>query len=85
MKIKIRKSYETNSSSSHSLTIGENKTKEDLMKYINTISFENEKIASISSFVTKANFNLRATEIEMDMVQFIEDYIQNIYSNQQEM
>jgi len=60
-----------------------NKTKEDLMKYINTISFENEKIASISSFVTKANFNLRATEIEMDIVQFIEDYIQNIYSNKE--
>ncbi len=60
-----------------------NKTKEDLIKYINTISFENEKIASISSFVTKANFNLRATEIEMDIVQFIEDYIQNIYSNRE--
>ncbi|MFX4230439.1 ATP-binding protein [Aliarcobacter butzleri] len=60
-----------------------NKTKDDLMKYINTISFENEKIASISSFVTKANFNLRATEIEMDIVQFIEDYIQNIYSNKE--
>ena len=60
-----------------------NKTKEDLIKYINTISFENEKIASISSFVTKANFNLRATEIEMDIVQFIEDYIQNIYSNKE--
>lgn len=60
-----------------------NKTKEDLIKYINTISFENEKIASISSFVTKANFNLRATEIEMDIVEFIEDYIQNIYSNKE--
>lgn len=60
-----------------------NKTKNDLIKYINTISFENEKIASISSFVTKANFNLRATEIEMDIVQFIEDYIQNIYSNKE--
>ncbi len=60
-----------------------NKSKEDLMKYINTISFENEKIASISSFVTKANFNLRATEIEMDIVQFIDDYIKNIYSNKE--
>ena len=60
-----------------------NKTKEDLIKYINTISFENEKIASISSFVTKADFNLRATEIEMDIVQFIGDYIQNIYSNRE--
>lgn len=39
MKIKIRKSYETNSSSSHSLTIGENKTKEDLTSYKNTDIF----------------------------------------------
>ncbi len=63
--------------------LSENKSKDDLIKYINTISFENEKIASISSFVTKADFNLRATEIEMDIVQFINDYIENIYSNKE--
>lgn len=60
-----------------------NKPKEDLIKYINTISFENEKVASISSFVTKADFNLKATEIEMDIIQFIGDYIQNIYANKE--
>lgn len=63
--------------------INENRAKDDLIKYINTISFENEKIASISSFVTKADFNLRATEIEMDLVQFMNDYIENIYSNKE--
>jgi len=57
--------------------------KEDLIKYINTIAFENEKISTISSFVTKANFNLRATEIEMDLIEFMKDYIENIYSNKE--
>lgn len=57
--------------------------KEDLIKYINTIAFENEKISAISSFVTKANFNLRATEIEMDIIEFIQDYIENIYANKE--
>jgi len=63
--------------------LDKNMDKENLIKYINTISFENEKISSISSFVTKANFNLRATEIEMDLIEFIQDYIDNIYSNKE--
>ncbi|HIP34016.1 MAG TPA: ATP-binding protein [Bacteroidia bacterium] len=63
--------------------LDKNSEKENLIKYINTIAFENEKISTISSFVTKANFNLRATEIEMDLVEFIQDYIENIYSNKE--
>ncbi len=63
--------------------LNKNMDKESLIKYINTIAFENEKISSISSFVTKANFNLRATEIEMDLIEFFQDYIDNIYSNKE--
>ena len=63
--------------------LDKNFEKENLIKYINTIAFENEKISTISSFVTKANFNLRATEIEMDLIKFIKDYIENIYSNKE--
>ena len=61
--------------------ISKDKPIEDLIKYIDKISFENEKISSISNFVTKANFNLKATQIEEDLVQFIEEYLENIYSN----
>jgi len=63
--------------------INKNRSQEDLKKYIDTIAFENEKISLISGFVTKADFNLRATEIEMDIIQFIEDYILNMYSNKE--
>ena len=59
--------------------LNKDKPKDELMKYINIISFENEKISTISSFVTKADFNLKATEIETDLVRFIEDYVNIMY------
>ncbi len=48
-------------------------------KYIKTISLETSKINSIANFVTKANFNLKASEIETDLIGFIKDYINEIY------
>ncbi len=48
-------------------------------KYIKTISLEASKINSIANFVTKANFNLKATEVKMDIVDFIKDYINELY------
>ncbi|GGH48270.1 histidine kinase [Mangrovimonas yunxiaonensis] len=48
-------------------------------KYIKTISLEASKINSIANFVTKANFNLKASEIETDLVDFIIDYIKELY------
>jgi len=49
-------------------------------KYISVISLEIDKIESLSKFITNANFDLTASEIEMDIVQFITDYIKTIYS-----
>ncbi len=48
-------------------------------KYIKTISLEASKINSIANFVTKSNFNLKASEIETDIIDFITDYITEIY------
>jgi signal transduction histidine kinase len=48
-------------------------------KYIKTISLEASKINSIANFVTKANFNLKASEIETDLVEFLKDYINELY------
>lgn len=50
-----------------------------MTKYISTISLEAAKIESISNYVTKANFDLHAGEIEKDLVQFIAEYINEIY------
>jgi signal transduction histidine kinase len=52
---------------------------EKTKKYLKTISYEASKIKSISKFVTKANFNLEATEIETDIVDFIIEYLNEIY------
>ncbi|WP_444647750.1 sensor histidine kinase [Flavobacterium columnare] len=52
---------------------------ENVKKYISVISLEASKINSIANFVTKANFNLKATEIEKDLIEFIMGYINEIY------
>ncbi len=48
-------------------------------KYISVISLEASKIHSISNFVTKSNFNLKATEITTDIVEFMVGYINEVY------
>ncbi|WP_298691791.1 ATP-binding protein [uncultured Sulfuricurvum sp.] len=48
-------------------------------KYISVILHEAEKIASISKFVTKANFNLTATDVPVDIISFIREYINELY------
>jgi hypothetical protein len=53
---------------------------EDLLKVIDKISLESHKIIAISNFVTKANFNLMTEKIEKDLVSFIKQYVENVYT-----
>jgi signal transduction histidine kinase len=48
-------------------------------KILKTISLETSKINSIAKFITKANFNLNASEIKTDIIEFISDYINEMY------
>jgi len=48
-------------------------------KYIKVISLEASKINSIANFITKANFNLTAANDTRDIVEFITDYLNEIY------
>lgn len=48
-------------------------------KHLSVMALESAKINSIANFITKANFNLKATEIERDIVEFIMGYINEIY------
>lgn len=59
--------------------LGTDKLDEKTQKYIKIISLESSKINSIANFVTKANFNLKASEITADIIDFIKDYINEIY------
>lgn len=52
---------------------------EKFNKFISIISLESAKINSIANYITKANFNLKATEISEDIVEFIIGYINEIY------
>lgn len=51
-------------------------------KHISVISLEASKINSIANFITKANFNLKATEIKTDILNFIKEYLEEIYINE---
>ncbi len=48
-------------------------------KHLTVIALESAKINSIANFVTKANFNLKASEIERDIVEFMIGYLNEIY------
>lgn len=48
-------------------------------KHLTVMALESAKINSIANFVTKANFNLKASEIERDIVEFMIGYINEIY------
>jgi len=51
---------------------------------INVLSLENKKIQSVSRFVTKANFSMETRWIEKDVVQFVREYIENVYQEYEE-
>lgn len=59
--------------------INQGAPKDQLFDYIKKISFENQKISTVAKFVTKANFNMEAEIIEDDLVQFVNQYIENVY------
>lgn len=61
------------------VAINKKASKKEILGLIERISLEAGKISSISQFVTKANFNLKVTEISADLVSFVKEYILNVY------
>lgn len=53
-------------------------SKEELNNIVRTISFEAKKILNVVAFATKANFKLKTEELEIDLFDYIREYIQNI-------
>lgn len=54
--------------------------KDKASSFIQRILFENTKIATLSNFVSKANFDLMSKRITKDIVSFINEYMENVYS-----
>jgi signal transduction histidine kinase len=53
-------------------------TNDELYDIIRSISFETKKILNIAAFATKANFKLDTEQIEINLNDYIREYIQNI-------
>lgn len=53
---------------------------EKAIKFVQQILFENTKISTLSNFVSKAKFNLMAKKITKDIVNFVNEYMLNVYS-----
>lgn len=59
--------------------INSDKSKDDLLKLVSKISFENKKVITLSRFVTKAQFDTTVTKINADLVDFVNEYVINVY------
>lgn len=57
---------------------GQEISNDELVSYLEKLSFENRKILSISKFASKANFQLYTAELKVDIITYIREYIQNI-------
>lgn len=59
--------------------INKDKSKDDLLKLVSKISFENKKVITLSRFVTKAQFDTTVTKINADLISFVNEYVANVY------
>jgi signal transduction histidine kinase len=59
--------------------INNDKPKEELLKIASKISFENKKVVTLSRFVTKAQFDTTVSKINADLVNFVNEYVVNVY------
>jgi signal transduction histidine kinase len=62
--------------------INKSELDEKTKKHIRIISLESSKINAIAKFITKANFNLQASEIKTDLIGFIKEYVEEIYTSE---
>lgn len=51
---------------------------ESILSFVKSISIENQKISAIARFATKANFRMNATDQNLDVIEFISEYVVNI-------
>lgn len=62
--------------------IENNASKKDVLTIISKIDLKIKEIATISKFVTKANFDTKTEKLTRDIITFINEYIENVYKFQ---
>jgi signal transduction histidine kinase len=59
--------------------INSNVSKNELQDIVKRLSQQNEKITSFSKYFKKVNFNIHSNKLDVDIVSFTNEYIENVY------
>jgi signal transduction histidine kinase len=59
--------------------INSNASKDELQTIVKRLSQQNEKITSFSKYFKKVNFNIHSNQLDVDLVSFTNEYIENVY------
>jgi signal transduction histidine kinase len=59
--------------------INNNIPKGELVNIVKRLSEQNEKITSFSRYFKKVNFNIYSTKLDIDIVSFTNEYLENVY------
>lgn len=59
--------------------INSNASKNELQSIVKRLSQQNEKITSFSKYFKKVNFNIHSNKLDVDVISFTNEYIENVY------
>lgn len=59
--------------------INGNASKNELQNIVKRLSQQNEKITSFSKYFKKVNFNIHSNKLDVDIISFTNEYIENVY------
>ncbi len=59
--------------------INSNASKNELQNIVKRLSQQNEKITSFSKYFKKVNFNIHSNKLDVDVISFTNEYIENVY------
>ena len=65
--------------------INNNSDKNHLIEITKRISRQNEKITSFSKYFKKVNFNIHANNMEIDIITFTNEYLENVYKHREDL
>lgn len=65
--------------------INKNAPKNELTEIVKRISRNNEKINSFSKYFKKVKFDVTSTRLELDIISFTDEYLQNVYSRREDL
>ncbi len=59
--------------------INNNSSKDEMQNIVKRLSQQNEKITSFSKYFKKVNFNIHSNKLDVDIISFTNEYIENVY------